>query len=87
MSAATTPNRDPQRVERYAERYFQRSGQHDWPTVRQAARSLKLRQSEIEQAVDDNENLDLTYWYVQGIDRVPIGDWFVEAINPPEVSQ
>lgn len=44
-----------ERVRRYAERYFQRSGQTEFPTVRQEAHALKMRVGEVEQAVDDSD--------------------------------
>lgn len=87
MSAATTPNLDPQRVERYVEGYFQRSGRTDWPTVRQVARAVKLRQREVEMAVEDHPagNLMLTMYNVEG--GTPLGEQFVETYSPPEVSR
>ena len=87
MSAATTPNLDPQRVERYAERYFQRSGRTEFPTVRQVARALRLRQREVEMAVEDHptSNLFLTMYNVEG--GTPLGEQFVETYNPPEESR
>lgn len=72
----------PERVERYVERWFQRSGQTDWPTVRRVARALRVRQVEVEEAVDGHPagNLMLTGY---NIEDIGLADLFVENINPP----
>lgn len=69
-----------ERLYRYVERFFERSGRTDWPTVRRCARALGLPQSEVMQQIADDERLDTTYYNVGY--RVPDGDWFVESYCP-----
>lgn len=65
------------RIEGYVERAFQRSGRTAFPTVRQVARALRLRQGEVEDLVDDSDRLFLTSYFVAPPD--PLGDHFVES--------
>lgn len=74
---------DCERIERYVERRFQKSGRTEFPTVRQVARALNLRVSEISEIADAGDNLMLTYYNIKGWSSVPKGDWFIETINPP----
>jgi hypothetical protein len=68
-------------VRRYAERYFQRSGRTEFPTVRQVAHALRLRVGEVEQAVDDSDGtMALAYWHVEWTE--PLGGHFVEVYDP-----
>jgi hypothetical protein len=71
------------RIIRYVERMFQRSGCTEFPTVRQIARALRLRQSEVWEWADgsygnDNQHLMVSYYNVEW--EAPIGDWFVETL-------
>jgi hypothetical protein len=76
---------DPWRVERYVERYFQEHGRTEWPTVRQVARALGLRQADVEQAVDGHpaDNLELASYLTVVPEK--LADHFVKTINPPTV--
>lgn len=76
----TTPTpKAADRIERYVERFFQRSGRTEWPEVRRVARALRLRQAEVELAVDSHDNLQLTTY--DGQDD-PLGDHLVETLEP-----
>jgi hypothetical protein len=46
--------RDSERLERYAERWFQRHMRTEFPTVRRAARSLGWTQERVEMACEDS---------------------------------
>lgn len=70
-----------ERIERYAERYFQQHGRTEFPTVRRVARALRIRQDEVEQEADGNENLMLTRYNVRP--TPPVAEWFVEVLNEP----
>lgn len=70
-----------ERVAASAERFFQRSGRTQWATVRQIARSLRLRIGDVYQAAEDHENLDLAYYLVEWVPAK--GDYYVEVIEPP----
>ena len=70
----------PRRVWRYSERYFQRSGRTEFPTVRQVARALKVKQTDVEQAIEDDRLLMLTSYNV--IPRPTLGEHFVETFEP-----
>jgi hypothetical protein len=70
-----------ERVRSYAERYFKRSGQTRFPTVRQVAHALGMRQVDVEQAVEDSDaTMGLTYWLVEW--KEPLGGHFVEVYDP-----
>lgn len=69
------------RIERIAEKRFQASGRTRFPTVREMARSLRVSQADIELAVDDHPNLELTSYLTAP--PTPLGDCFVEVIDPP----
>ena len=71
------------RVERYAERFFQQTDCTEFPTVRAVARALRIKQSEVEAAVegDPNSNLMLTSYFT--FPKTPLGGHYVEVINPP----
>lgn len=65
------------RVVCYAERFFQRSGKTEFPTVRQVARALRLQQSEVEQIAQDCDARGLSFDNVEW--KEPVGGWFVEV--------
>ncbi len=71
------------RVEGYVERSFQRSGQTGFPTVRQVARAIGIRQDEVEGAVDDHPTGNLQLTYYRAAVMPPLGDYFVETISEP----
>jgi hypothetical protein len=68
---------------RYAERYFHRSGHTEFPTVRQCARALRMRQAEIEELANGDDRLMLTGYLSLPLD--PLGDLFVEVLHPEGV--
>lgn len=68
------------RVLRYVEDAFRRNDRERFPTIREVSRGLRIRQEEVERAVEDCEYLDLAYFNVEGgWDDVPLGDFFVES--------
>lgn len=68
------------RVYRYGERRFQSSGCTEWPTVREVARALRVRQQQVWDEVDgDDPRLMGSYYLVEW--DPPIGDWFVETVR------
>jgi hypothetical protein len=69
-----------ERVWRYSERKFQKSGKTKFPTVAQVARALKIKQADVEQACEDSELLMLTSYNVRPED--PLGEHFVETFEP-----
>ena len=68
-----------ERIARYVERSFQKSGMTEFPTVRQVARALGLRQGLVEAAIDDDPTgrLMLTFWYAED---QRLGDHFMETL-------
>lgn len=68
----------------YAEGYFQRSGKTEFPTVRMVAKSLRIRQVEVEEAINDDPYgvLMLTHYNTEV--PAPIGDWYVETLCEEE---
>ena len=73
--SAESGGRDRERIERYVRRYHARHKQEKWPTVREVAHALRLRQSVIE---EEAEVLPLmkTEWNVHP--RDPLGEHSVE---------
>lgn len=70
------------RIEAYAERYFQRSGRTEWPEVRRVAKRFNRPQAVIEQAAEDHDNLMLTSWNTEVPE--PLGSAFVEVVDDPK---
>ena len=66
------------RAYRYAERYFQRSGCTEYPTVRQCGRALKMRQSDLLEAIEGHELMFTSYYHTEV--EPPTGDRFVETL-------
>ena len=71
------------RIKRYVERKFQWSGCTEFPTVRQVARALRIKISEVTEIAETGNNLQLTYYNVEGLHQVTQGDWYIETLNPP----
>lgn len=67
---------DLQRLENYAEGYFQKSGKTSWPTVRQAARALRVTQAEVEQLCQELPLMLTSYFTVPA---PSLGEHFVEV--------
>lgn len=67
---------DLQRLETYAEGFFQKSGKTKWPTVREAARALRMTQAEVEQLCQELP-LMLTSYYT--VPATPLAEHFVEV--------
>lgn len=63
----------------YVEKFFARSGNTAFPTVRQVARAINLRQNQVIEIVEDNDRLMLTYWNVDH--HVTDGERFVESLG------
>jgi hypothetical protein len=71
---------DYARLHRYVERRFAKSGRTEWPTVRQAARALRLTIEGVTALVEEWDGpLMLTYYHV-GF-KVPAGDYFIESTS------
>ena len=79
MKRGSKTTEETQRVYRYAERYLHRSGHTEFPTVRKCARALRMRQHEIEEAVESTEHMFLSYYHTEH--EAPLGDWFVETLG------
>lgn len=62
----------------YVRRYCGRKP-GEYPTVRQAARALNVGQRDIESAVDDHEDLELTSYFTNPPQL--LGDHFIEIIS------
>jgi hypothetical protein len=69
-----------QRIIEYAERYFQRSGMTEFPTVRQVARACRCSHADVEAAVDSSGAACLDGVNVEGW---KLGDLEVYVTNPP----
>ena len=69
------------RIEQYVERRYQRSGGTAFPTVREVARAFGVRRVAVEEAVEEHDNLILTSYFARF--PAPLGDHFVETIDPP----
>ena len=69
-----------ERIARYAYRFWKRAGMTEWPTVRQVARSLGVRQ----RTISDYGGVDYevtSYEYADDDDGgYAIGDQFVESL-------
>jgi len=72
---------DHDRLAAYAERYFQRHERTEWPTVRMAAKALRMTNDDVESAVDGDPDchMQLTGYQV-GFD-FPLGEQFVEVFD------
>lgn len=68
---------DMERLVRYAERYYAKN--RDWPTVRRAAQSLKLKQSDVVQLTDDGDELCLDSYFVNP--PLPVAESFVYSMR------
>lgn len=69
-----------QRIARYAYRYWMRAGMTEWPSVRQTARALGLKQAEIEEASNGYDDYQLTQYFCNPPE--PLADHSVEAMTP-----
>ena len=72
---------DVDRIHIFAEDFFNKHNHESWPTVRQVARGLKLRQYQVEDAIegDPKNRLMLTSFPTE----TALGDHFVEAYQRP----
>lgn len=68
-----------ERVAAYAYRHWIEAGMTEWPTVRQTARALRIRQCDIDECSGDG-HYDLTGYNCEDFER---GDYFVEATTHP----
>ena len=81
MKQRHTTRLSPQeRVYRYAERYFGRCGNTEYPTVRQCGRALNMRQREVLDAIEGHELMFTSYYHSEI--EPPTGDRFVETLLP-----
>lgn len=72
-----------ERLYRYVEGYFQRSGGTEFPTVRQCARALGWRQARVLEAVEEHELLFTSDYFTEeyAAGTLPDGDLFVESLE------
>ena len=68
-----------ERVFNYVERFFARQKNTTFPTVRQVARAMGVRQSQVIEIVEDDNRLMLTYYNVDH--HIADGDRFVESLG------
>lgn len=68
-----------ERIAKYAYRYWMRQGMAEWPTVRQTARALGLRQAEIEEAGNGYDDFQLTQYFCDPAQ--PLAEHSVEAVT------
>lgn len=64
----------------YAEKKFQESGKTQFPTVRECAKAMNCRQSDIVRAIEDSELLMQTQWNIPHFDD-KLGDHLVETFE------
>lgn len=72
---------DFEKLHAYVERVFKRSGNTGWPTVRECARALRLRQVEIEELVEGQPDTILMLSSYLMEPPPPLGDYFVESLS------
>lgn len=79
MPSKSTHEHDHRRLFRYVEAFFARAERTEWPTVKQAARSLGWTQSRVEQAVegDPDARLFLSSYFTRP--EPTLGEHFVES--------
>lgn len=68
-----------EKIAGYAFRFWKRSGMTDWPTVRQTARALRLRQEDIDEHSGDGA-FYLTSYYTAPPE--PLANHYVNADTP-----
>lgn len=71
--------RDSERLYRYVERYFGKSGNTEFPTVRRVARALRWTQDHVELTIGDDERLMLTSYFTSP--EPLLGEHFVESLG------
>lgn len=78
---------DHLRLSQYVEEFFRRSGNTDWPTVRQAARALRWSYRRVEQACDDEPDGQLFTSSYYTTPETPFGEHFIERYDEikPEI--
>lgn len=69
---------DTIRIKKFAESYFQKSGQTEFPTIRYVARRLRMRQKEVLELVDCSDCMCSEYYHAEH----KIGDRFINVMNP-----
>ncbi len=74
--------RDHQRLSLYVERFFARSGNTEWPTVRQAARALRWRMERVEATCDGDPESELFLSSYHAYPEPTLAEHFVERYNP-----
>lgn len=67
---------DRERLIRYVRRYFERHNHEKFPTVREAAKALRMKHSDIEMEAETLP-LMLTSWNTTIPE--PLSNWFVEV--------
>lgn len=68
-----------EKIAQYAYRHWMKKGMTEWPSVRQTARALGIRQSEIEEESGMGD-FQTTQYYCHPPE--PFGDHSVEAMTP-----
>ena len=70
-----------ERVYKYAERKFQASGRTEFPTVRQVAKALGVKQDAVKEAIEDDSYGDLMLTSFHTVKPEPLGSHFVETFE------
>jgi len=73
-------NPDPDRLYRYVERWFNRAGKTEFPTLARTARGLRWTQSRVLQAVEDHQRglIQITGYNFEPYRQ---GELFVETLE------
>lgn len=75
------PSDKEQRIARYIEGYFYRSGRTEFPTIRRIAKSLRMRQVNVLDIVDGTDGfmVNVAIGAGGGYASLPTADWTVEV--------
>lgn len=70
-----------ERVHRFVEGTFQRSGETRFPTVREVSKALRISQRDVRQHVEDDDEMMLTYYHMERRCEPHPGEYFVETLT------
>lgn len=65
-------------IKKFAESYFQESGQTEFPTIRETARRLRMKQSDVLDFVDSDDDMCSEFYNT----KHKIGERFIYVMNP-----
>ena len=72
---------DVHQLAAFVARFFGRHRREKWPTVRQAARSLRWTQGRVQKAVKDETYGGRLLLASVGLGGEPVGDYFIEHLD------